>query len=77
MLEIDYEDTVANQVEQTEKLLDFAGLSWDDRCLNYHQTERLVRTASVTQVRQPIYGRSVERWRHYEKMLEPLLARLA
>jgi len=73
MLEIDYEETVADQEAQTAKLLDFVGLAWDDKCLNFHQTQRLVRTASVTQVRQPIYRRSVARWRNYEKALKPLL----
>ncbi|MDR3406563.1 MAG: tetratricopeptide repeat protein [Chthoniobacter sp.] len=73
MLEIDYEETVADQAGQTRRLLDFVGLPWDDACLAFHKTERLVRTASVTQVRQPIYQRSLERWRHYESALSPLL----
>ncbi|EDY17806.1 sulfotransferase [Chthoniobacter flavus Ellin428] len=73
MLEIDYEETVADQAGQTRRLLDFVGLPWDDACLEFHRTERLVRTASVTQVRQPIYKRSLERWRHYEPVLGPLL----
>lgn len=73
MLEIDYEDTVADQAGQTRKLLDFLGLPFDAACLQFHQTERLVRTASVTQVRQPIYTRSLERWRRYEEALTPLL----
>ena len=73
MLEIDYEETVADQEGQTRRLLDFVGLPWDDACLAFHKTERLVRTASVTQVRQPIYKRSIERWRNYEGALGPLL----
>ncbi|WP_295887184.1 tetratricopeptide repeat-containing sulfotransferase family protein [uncultured Thiohalocapsa sp.] len=76
MLEIDYEETVADQAGQTRRLLDFIGLDWDDACLRFHETERLVRTASVTQVRQPVYTRSVARWRRYEDMLAPLLAQL-
>ena len=76
MLEIDYEETVADQTGQTARLLDFIGLEWDDTCLDFHKTERLVRTASVTQVRQPIYKRSVERWRRYADSLQPLLERL-
>jgi tetratricopeptide (TPR) repeat protein len=72
MLEIDYEETVADQAGQTRRLLDFIGLDWDDACLRFHETERLVRTASVTQVRQPVYQRSVARWRRYEDMLAPL-----
>ena len=76
MLEIDYEETVADQEGQSRRLIEWLGLDWDDRCLSFFRTERLVRTASVTQVRQPIYRRSVERWRHYESMLAPLLASL-
>lgn len=76
MLEVDYEETIADQANQTARLLDFVGLEWEDACLQFHKTERLVRTASVTQVRQPIYTRSLERWRHYEEVLQPLLERL-
>ena len=76
ILEIDYEETVADQAAQTRRLLDFVGLPWDEACLAFHRTERLVRTASVTQVRQPIYKGSVERWRHYEAALAPLLEAL-
>ncbi len=76
MLEIDYEETVADTPAQTERLLEHVGLSWDDACLSFHRTDRLVRTASVTQVRQPIYRRSLERWRRYEEALRPLLDRL-
>ncbi len=77
MLEIDYEETVADQAGQTHRLLDFLDLPWDPACLEFHKGERLVRTASVTQVREPVYRRSVERWRRYEAMLAPLLERLA
>jgi hypothetical protein len=52
------------------------GLDWDDACLDFHDSKRSVRTASVTQVRQPIYQSSVERWRPYEKFLGPLLDEL-
>ncbi|MEM9216962.1 MAG: sulfotransferase [Cyanobacteria bacterium P01_F01_bin.150] len=72
MLEIDYEDTVADQASQTAKLLDFIGLEWNDRCLQFYKSDRLVRTASITQVRQPIYSRSVDRWRNYEHELKQL-----
>lgn len=73
MLEIDYEETVRNQAAQTAKLLEFLELPWDDACLAFHKTERLVRTASVTQVRQPLYTGSLERWRRYEPFLGELL----
>lgn len=48
------------------------GLEWDDVCLDFHKTDRSIRTASVTQVRQPIYNTSLERWRHYDAFLDPL-----
>ncbi len=76
MLEIDYEDTIADQEAASRRLLAFCGLDWDERVLTFHETERAVKTASVWQVRQPIYDRSVGRWRSYERHLEPLLAGL-
>lgn len=71
--EIQYENVVADQEGQARALLDYCGLEWNDACLDFHKTERNIRTASVTQVRQPIYKTSVEKWRHYEKHLDPLL----
>ncbi len=68
-----YEDMVADLEGQTRKVLDFCGLDWDPNCLNFHQAERAVRTASVTQVRQPVYKSSVEKWRKYETQLQPLV----
>jgi tetratricopeptide (TPR) repeat protein len=73
LLEVDYEELVANQERVSRRLVDWVGVEWDEKCLSFHKTERLVRTASVTQVRQPIYRRSVARWKHYEAMLKPLL----
>nr|WP_306265971.1 tetratricopeptide repeat-containing sulfotransferase family protein [Pararhizobium sp. IMCC3301] len=73
ILENRYEDMVANLESQTRKVLDFCGLEWDPNCLNFHEAERAVRTASVTQVRQPIYKGSVEKWRKYETQLQPLI----
>jgi len=72
-LEVQYEDIVADMPGQARRLIDWVGLPWDDACLAFHKTERNIRTASVTQVRQPIYNSSVARWRHYEKYLGPLL----
>ncbi|MEO8331090.1 MAG: sulfotransferase [Gallionella sp.] len=72
-LDINYEDIVADQETQARRLLDYCGLDWNAACLDFHNTKRQIRTASVTQVRQPIYTSSVERWRHYEKFLGPLL----
>jgi Flp pilus assembly protein TadD len=72
MFTICYEEMVADQRRQTESLLDFCGLPWDDACLSFHKTERRVETASLAQVRQPIYKDSVELWKRYEKRLAPL-----
>lgn len=72
LLEVRYEELVADQEAQTRRLLEFCGLDWDERCLRFHETKRVVRTASYDQVRQPLYSRSAGRWRHYEKFLGPL-----
>jgi len=76
VLEVEYEAMVADQEGQSRRLIDWLGLDWDESCLSFHKTERLVRTASVTQVREPIYQRSVARWQRYAEMLAPLLAAL-
>ena len=57
-------------------LIAACGLEWEPQCLEFHRTQRPIRTASVTQVRQPIYTRSVGRWRNYERHLEPLFKAL-
>jgi tetratricopeptide (TPR) repeat protein len=72
MLEVQYEDVVADLEGQSRRLIDFLGLPWDPACLEFHKTPSTIRTASVWQVRQPIYDRSVGRWRNYEKHLGPL-----
>ena len=72
MYSLRYEDMVADQDNQTRRLLDFCGLPWDDACLAFHKTKRVVKTASYVQVRQPIYKDSVQLWKRYETQLEPL-----
>jgi tetratricopeptide (TPR) repeat protein len=72
LLEVPYEELVADQVGWTHRIVDFLQLEWDDRCLSFDKTERYVNTASAWQVRQKIYGRSVQRWRHYERFIGPL-----
>lgn len=76
MLEVDYEETVADLQGVARRLVRDCGLEWDPACLSFHENTRPVRTASVTQVRQPIYTRSVQRWRHYADALAPLLQEL-
>jgi tetratricopeptide (TPR) repeat protein len=75
-LDVRYEDVVADLEGQARRIVAYCGLPWDERCLSFHQTERPVRTASATQVRQPIYRSAVGRWRVYENELEPLLRAL-
>ena len=76
MLEIDYEDVVADLEGQARRLVDFCGLDWDDGCLEFDKTERIVKTASSAQVRRPIYGDSVARWKRYQAHLGPLFEAL-
>ncbi|NNG03009.1 MAG: tetratricopeptide repeat protein [Inquilinus sp.] len=76
ILEVNYEDLVSDVEGQARRLVDHCGLPWDDACLSFHKAERQVRTASVRQVRQPIYRSSVAKWRKYEKHLGPLLTSL-
>jgi hypothetical protein len=73
MLEVRYEDVVQDLEGQARRLIAHCGLDWDPACLAFHQTERAVRTASLDQVRQPIYRSSIARWRAYEPQLGPLL----
>lgn len=73
IIEVSYEDLVFDQENQTRQLLDACGLEWNDACLNFHKSDRSVITASVTQVREKIYNKSVHRWKHYEPQLAPLI----
>jgi hypothetical protein len=73
-VEVQYEDIVADMEGQARRLIDYCELEWNDACLEFHKNKRSVRTASLTQVRQPIYNSSVERWRHYEKFMADSVA---
>ena len=72
-LDVPYEALVEDQEGWSRRIIDFIGLEWDERCLNFHETERKVGTASNWQVRQKIYKTSKERWRNYELFVAPLL----
>ncbi len=72
----DYEETVADLEGVARRLVAACGLEWEPACLEFHRTQRPIRTASVVQVRQPIYNRSVGRWKHYEHALSDLFAKL-
>jgi tetratricopeptide (TPR) repeat protein len=76
MLEVQYEEMVADFEPQARRIVAHCGLAWDDRCLKFHETRRPVRTASATQVRQPLYRTAVGRARAYGTMLAPLLEAL-
>jgi tetratricopeptide (TPR) repeat protein len=76
VLEVDYEETVADLEGVARRLVAWCGLEWEPACLAFHQNRRPVRTASVTQVRQPIYQKSVARWRNYQGALAPMFAAL-
>jgi hypothetical protein len=74
--EVVYERLVDDFEAEARKLVQACGLEWEPACLRFHQTARPVRTASVTQVRQPLYRRAVARWKHYEAALAELFTRL-
>lgn len=72
ILDLPYEGVVADPERWSRALIAHIGLPWDARCLDFHETDRTVRTASAWQVKQPIYKRSVARWKRYEQELQPL-----
>jgi tetratricopeptide (TPR) repeat protein len=76
ILQVDYEKLIAEPEPEIRRIVEFAGLPWDDRCLRFYATESIVRTASASQIRNPIYSSSVGRWRHYAQYLAPLLSEL-
>jgi hypothetical protein len=76
-LEINYEDIVDDIETQARKMLDFVGLDWEPDCLAYCGNAGAIRTASVNQVRNPIYAHAVGRWKAHEVHLKPLLTALS
>jgi tetratricopeptide (TPR) repeat protein len=73
LLFVPYAELIADQEKWTRIIIDFLGLEWDPRCLQFHETGRAILTASFWQARQKIYSHSVGRWRKYEKFIGPLL----
>jgi tetratricopeptide (TPR) repeat protein len=71
--DISYEETVGDLETQARKLIDFVGVEWNDACAMPHKQKRTVLTASKMQVTQPVYKTSVEKWKVYEKQLQPLV----
>jgi tetratricopeptide (TPR) repeat protein len=76
ILDVRYEDTVADVERQSRRLLDFLGLPFEESVLRFYETERLVKTPSASQVRQPIYSDSLDSWKNYEHHLGPLVENL-
>jgi hypothetical protein len=76
LLDVRYEELIDDPEQATRKMVEFCGLEWSDACLRPEENSRPVVTASVWQVRQPVYRTSIERWRHYEPWLGPLAALL-
>jgi len=68
-LEIDYEELVTDRERFSRQMIEFCGLDWDEACLHHEANDRVVKTASMWQARQPLYRTSVERWRRYEPWL--------
>lgn len=76
VLKVQHEHVVSDLETEVRRLLDFCGLPFEDSCLEFHKTERNVRTPSSEQVRQPIFSTALEQWKHFEPWLGPLKARL-
>ena len=77
MLDVRYEDLVADPQTQCRRLLEHCGLAWEDQVLDFHRSPKASTTASAMQVRRPIYQSSVQKWRNYARELQPVLRRLA
>jgi tetratricopeptide (TPR) repeat protein len=73
LISVDYEDVVADTEKEARRLIEFLGLPWNDKCVDFHKSDRPVKTASVAQVRRPIYNTSVKRWMKYGDGLQPLV----
>ena len=69
VLDVHYEETVTDLENQVRRILDHCGLPFEESCINFHETQRAVKTASSEQVRQPIYTGALGTWRKYEKHL--------
>jgi hypothetical protein len=76
ILDVRYEDLVDDPPTQSRRLLEHCGLPWEDEVLEFHRSTKASTTASAVQVRRPIYKSSVQKWRHFERELQPVLRRL-
>ncbi len=73
MLEVSYEELVANPVDGAKRIVEYVGLEWDEQCAKSHETKRAVSTLSSDQVRKPMYTSSVGRWKNYESWIGELV----
>ncbi|MFY0692296.1 MAG: sulfotransferase [Paracoccaceae bacterium] len=71
--EIRYEELTADPEVQSRALIDAVGLEWEDSCLSFYESKRMVKTLSSAQVRQPMYSSSVAAWKRFEKELQPFI----
>jgi len=76
ILRVQHEDVIADLETQVRKILEYCELPFDSACLEFHRTERAIKTPSSEQVRQPIYTSGLDQWRHFEKFLDPLVEAL-
>jgi hypothetical protein len=76
MLELNYEELIADPETSAKRVLDHCGLEWDDQVLKFWEARRPVKSASMFQVREPIYDRSIGRWKPYADYLAPLFKAL-
>jgi hypothetical protein len=73
VLDVQYEQVVLDQENQTRRILEYCGLPWEDQCMRFYENKRAVNTASSEQVRQPIYTKALNFWRNYESHLGELI----
>jgi hypothetical protein len=73
VLDVRYEDVVDDLEGSAREMLGFCELGWSETCLDFHASNRFVKTLSYDQVRRPIYRSSIDRWKHYRQFLDPLV----
>lgn len=77
LYDISYEDIIDNLEKEARNVVEFIGLDWEEKCLEFHKSNTLIKTASAAQVRKPIYNSSIGKWKIYKKHLEPLINALS
>ena len=76
IMDVNYEELARDPEPSVRGMLEYCGMAWNEQCLRFHESDRVVNTASYRQVRRPVYTGSIERWRNYEQFLTPLLEEL-